>query len=58
MRDPHKYDWLPPDPPRIPKQHPLTPVQAGLCLLGALILTALVFLAGMGFLSLFWSPGA
>lgn len=57
-RDPDKYTWLPPDPPRVPRQDPLTPVQAGLCLLGALIATAIVFLASMGFISLFCRPAA
>lgn len=52
MKDPHKYTFLPPDPPRIPRQSTLTPVQAVLCVIGLLALLGAGWVAGMEWLTL------
>lgn len=47
MRDSHKYDWMPPDPPRIPRQQPITAVQAGITIIVALLLIGALSYAGV-----------
>lgn len=42
LRDPHKYDWMPPDPPRIPRIEQMSLLRTALMLLVALLLTGAV----------------
>ena len=51
-RDPRKYTWMPPDPPRIPRRTPLTPVQAALCVIGLLLILGALYVAGLEYVAL------
>jgi len=49
MCDPHKYDWMPPDPPRIPRRQSveLTNLQVALCLIGVIAILGVLYFVGL-----------
>lgn len=42
MRDPHKYDWLPHDPPRLPRAERMSLSRTALTLLVAWVVCGLI----------------
>lgn len=42
MRDPHKYDWLPPEPPHVPRREQVSATNTALSIVLAVIAAAVI----------------